>query len=101
MVARAVRKLNRLAKNWLRLFSLVLAIIIVLVPLAETLGKDIPPKDPLVERIEQAEGKPVIVHTVKYGDDKKPTYARTYCQLLPFKRGIGDDGIYCWVETLK
>lgn len=96
-----LNRLNQFAKQWLWLFVVCLMLLLIIIPFAETLGKDMPPKDPWIDRIERAEGKPVIIQTVKYGDDQKPSYARTYCQLLPFKRGIGDDGIYCWVEKLK
>ncbi|MFK8242831.1 MULTISPECIES: hypothetical protein [unclassified Facklamia] len=58
-----------------------------------------PERDPLVEQITEANGKPVLVSTVKYGDDVKPHYAQTYCQLLPFKRHIEDNQIYCWTEV--
>ncbi|WP_446453593.1 hypothetical protein [Tuanshanicoccus yangjingiae] len=56
-------------------------------------------RDPLVAQITEANGKPVLVSTVKYGDDVKPHVAQTYCQLLPFKRHIEDNQIYCWTEV--
>lgn len=54
----------------------------------------------LIDRVKQADGKPVIVSTYKFGDDVKPNYVRTYCQVLPFTRGNGSEDIHCWSETM-
>ena len=88
------------SKERLWFLIVLLVLLIITISIVGTVNKEIPEKDPLVEKIEQAGGKPVIVQTVKYGDDVTPKYARTYCQLLSFKRHIGDDQINCWVELI-
>lgn len=61
-----------------------------------------PPVTKLEQQVIEAEGKPVQVTTwVKVGDDVVPKQHATFCQMLPFKRRVGDDRIYCYtvVET--
>lgn len=47
-----------------------------------------------------SDGTPLLVLQSKVGDDAVPHIHQTYCQILPYKRRIQDDGVFCYVEVI-
>lgn len=47
-----------------------------------------------------ADGTPVLILQSKVGDDTVPHIHQTFCQILPYKRFIQDDQIFCYVEVI-
>ena len=54
----------------------------------------------LLINILPVDGTPVLVLQSKVGDDTTPHIHQTYCQILPYKRRIQDDGVFCYVEVI-
>ncbi len=46
------------------------------------------------------DGTPVLILQSKVGDDVLPIIHQTWCQLLPYKRYIQDDQVFCYVEVI-
>lgn len=46
------------------------------------------------------DGTPVLILQSKVGDDVLPHIHQTFCQILPYKRHIQDDQVFCYVETI-
>ena len=79
--------------------GMLLTSIIAFLSLA-LLTKNLERSDDLLINILPADGTPVLVLQNKVGDDTVPHIHQTYCQLLPYKRRIQDDGVFCYVETI-
>ncbi len=47
-----------------------------------------------------SDGTPVLILQSKVGDDVLPHIHQTFCQILPYKRHIQDDQVFCYVETI-
>ena len=47
-----------------------------------------------------SDGTPLLVLQSKVGDDAVPHIHQTYCQILPYKRRIQDDQVFCYVEVI-
>lgn len=47
-----------------------------------------------------SDGTPLLVLQSKVGDDAVPHIHQTYCQILPYKRRIQDDRVFCYVEVI-
>lgn len=45
-------------------------------------------------------GSPVLVMQSRVGDDVTPIIHQTWCQLLPYKRSIADDQVFCYIEVI-
>lgn len=46
------------------------------------------------------DGTPLLILQNKVGDDAVPHIHQTWCQLLPYKRYIGDEQVFCYVEVI-
>ena len=64
------------------------------------LTKNINQSDDLLVNILPPDGTPVLVLQNKVGDDTVPHIHQTWCQILPYKRQIQDDGVFCYVEVI-
>lgn len=57
------------------------------------------PDNSLVDMLPE-NGTPTLMLQSKVGDDTLPHIHQTYCQILPYKRYIGDDQVFCYVEVI-
>ena len=57
------------------------------------------PENSLVDMLPE-NGTPALILQSKVGDDVTPIIHQTWCQLLPYKRYIGDDQVFCYVEVI-
>ena len=81
------------------LIGMFLTAIIAFLSLA-LLTKNLKQSDDLLVNVLPVDGTPLLVLQSKVGDDAVPHIHQTYCQLLPYKRRIQDDGVFCYVETI-
>ena len=65
------------------------------------LTKNMDSSDDLLANILPTDGTPVLILQSKIGDDVLPHIHQTYCQLLPYKRYIQDDQVFCYVEVIS
>ena len=57
------------------------------------------PENSLVDMLPE-NGTPALILQSKVGDDALPHIHQTWCQLLPYKRHIQDDRVFCYVEVI-
>ena len=81
------------------LIGMLLTAIIAFLSLA-LLTKNLERSDDLLINTLPSDGTPVLILQNKVGDDVVPHIHQTYCQLLPYKRQIQDDRVFCYVETI-
>ena len=81
------------------LIGMLLTAIIAFLSLA-LLTKNLEQSDDLLVNVLPVDGTPVLILQNKVGDDVVPHIHQTYCQLLPYKRYINDDQVFCYVETI-
>lgn len=81
------------------LIGMLLTGIIAFLSLA-LLTKNLEQSDDLLVNVLPVDGTPVLILQNKVGDDVVPHIHQTYCQILPYKRRIQDDGVFCYVETI-
>lgn len=81
------------------LIGMLLTGIIAFLSLA-LLTKNLEQSDDLMVSTLPTDGTPLLVLQSKVGDDTVPHIHQTWCQLLPYKRYIGDDQVFCYVEVI-
>lgn len=81
------------------LIGMLLSVIIAFLSLA-LLTKNLEQSDDLLVNVLPVDGTPVLILQNKVGDDVVPHIHQTYCQILPYKRRIQDDGVFCYVEVI-
>ena len=81
------------------LIGMLLTGIIAFLSLA-LLTKNLEQSDDLLVNVLPVDGTPVLILQSRVGDDVLPHIHQTYCQILPYKRRIQDDGVFCYVETI-
>ena len=81
------------------LIGMLLTGIIAFLSLA-LLTKNLEQSDDLLVNVIPADGTPLLVLQSKVGDDTVPHIHQTYCQILPYKRRIQDDGVFCYIEVI-
>ena len=81
------------------LIGILLVAIIAFLSL-ELVTKNLQESDDFMVSTLPTDGTPVLVLQSKVGDDAIPHIHQTYCQLLPYKRYIQDDQVFCYVEVI-
>lgn len=80
----------------------MLAILIlgsVLLVILSLVSNDLKETDTIVGLL-PTDGTPALILQNKVGDDAIPHIHQTWCQLLPYKRYINDDQVFCYVEVI-
>ena len=81
------------------LIGLLLTAIIAFLSLA-LVTKNLEQSDDMMVSTLSPDGTPLLVLQSKVGDDAVPHIHQTYCQILPYKRQIQDDRVFCYVEVI-
>lgn len=91
-------ELTKKDKRNLLIGVLLLAIIAFLS--LELVTRNLQESDDFMVSTLPTDGTPLLVLQNKVGDDVLPHIHQTYCQLLPYKRHINDDQVFCYVEII-
>lgn len=87
------RKLNLSVILGLLTIIIFMGISIIRKDIAEGAGN-------LVADVLPTDGTPVLILQNRVGDDATLIIHQTWCQLLPYKRNIQDNRVFCYVEVI-
>ena len=97
MSKRIVANVNEKERN-IALIGMLLTFLIAIV--TWSFIKDAQTPESELASILPPDGRPVLILQNKVGDDVVPHIHQTYCQILPYKRRIQDDQVFCYVEVI-